>query len=100
MAAASAMVARRRIEKAGVANDVRQAAGAEGGRWSRPPQHRVEVCPCALLMEWTPPGRNRGNIALLIMAMWERQMTEITSVVLDIAKNWFQVHAANAEGSQ
>jgi transposase len=40
------------------------------------------------------PGRNRGIIAVPIMALWERQMTEITSVGLDIAKNWFQVHGA------
>src|SRR3954465_11370453 len=45
------------------------------------------------------PGRHSGRIAVPIMAACgRRQMTEIASIGLDIAKSWFQVHGADAQG--
>jgi hypothetical protein len=45
------------------------------------------------------PGRHSGRIAVPIMAACgRRQVTEIASIGLDIAKSWFQVHGADAQG--
>lgn len=59
----------------------------------------TRYAPLCIVVGMDAPGRHSSRIAVPKMAACgRRQMTEIASIGLDIAKSWFQVHGADAQG--